>query len=66
MFRYTCIVKNDKEADNMKMIVKNAVKQIADVLNRLGEDFDMLLMEDVLPYPSDMTCSDSFEDERFV
>ena len=66
MIRYTCIVKKNKEADKMKQIMKKAAERITAALNRLGEDFDMLLMEDILPYPSDMTGSDSFDDELFV
>ncbi len=50
----------------MKKLVKSAVKRITAALNRLGEDFDMLLMEDILPYPSDRTGSDSYDDELFV
>lgn len=50
----------------MKQIVKRIAKRITVALNRMGEDFDMLLLEDILPYPSDMSGYDSFDDELFV
>ena len=31
-------------------------------MDRLGEDFNMILFEDVVPYPSDMTGMESFDD----
>ena len=50
----------------MKQIVKTVAKRITAVLNRLGEDFDMLLLEDILPDPADMAGNDLFDDELFV
>lgn len=50
----------------MKQIMKKAVNRLTAALNRLGEDFDMLLLEDILPYSSDVTGSDSFDDELLV
>lgn len=50
----------------MKRTMKEIARRITAVLNRLGEDFDMLLMEDILPYPSDLTMTDVFDDERLA
>ena len=50
----------------MKHIMKRLARRITCALNRLGEDFDMILLEDVLPYPADMTGYDTFDDELLV
>ncbi len=50
----------------MKQILKQLAKRITAALNRMGEDFDMLLMDDILPYYTDMTGFESFDEELFV
>lgn len=50
----------------MKQILKRTAKRLTAILNRLGEDFNMLLLEDVLPYPADSLDYESFDEELFV
>ena len=50
----------------MKEFLRQVARKLTSAMNRLGEDFDMLLMDDILAYPSDMSDYDTFEDELFV
>lgn len=50
----------------MKQILKHVARKITAALNRLGEDFDMLLMDDILPYPLERSDFDTFDDELLV
>ncbi len=50
----------------MKQVLRELAKRITRAMDRLGEDFNMLLMEDILPYPSDPDDREPFDDELFV
>lgn len=50
----------------MQQILKQAAKRLTAAMNRLGEDFNMILLDDILPYPSDMTGYDTFDEESFM
>ena len=50
----------------MKRILEQVAKKITAAMNRLGEDFDMLLLEDILPYPAETANRETFDEELFV
>lgn len=50
----------------MKQFMKEIASRITAALNRLGEDFDMLLVDNGMPFYADMTGYEPFEEELFV
>ena len=50
----------------MKKNLKKFAAHITAMLNRLGEDFDMILLDETQPYPADVTGSNPYDDDLFV
>ena len=50
----------------MKHTWKKLAARISAFLDRLGEDFDMLLVDDSTAFYTDMTGFDLFEEELFA
>ncbi|MBR5618689.1 MAG: hypothetical protein IKW76_03040 [Clostridia bacterium] len=50
----------------MKQTLKKLAERISAFLDRMGEDFDMLLVDDSMSFYADMTGFELFEEELFA